>query len=111
MGWLFCAATQLDLIQLLISDEQNEERKLETLLHQVNTKRNVLWTVTRCTKFGSPETVQTFISCILMEQDADNSGYQRWGFKRIDEFFHPAQYDCPLKFLSVELRYVSSLTI
>ena len=100
MGWLFTVnATRKDVIDKLVSFEENEHGIWETIRHC--TRGNVLWSVLEWTDKASNVT-RKVIACHLLDKTVEQYGNRSivsWGYKSMDEAMGPTYYSCPLSYL------------
>ena len=95
MGWLFTqGASKSDIINDLVTPEENDTRRWETLAHCV--RDNVLWAVVEIT-YKQDKPRKRFIACYLLSCE---KGYG-WGYKSMDESMFPYYFSCPLKYLDM----------
>lgn len=95
MGWLFIrGASKADVIDDLITPEENEERRWETIAHCV--RGNILWSVVEIT-YKDDRPSRRFIVCYLLRSSQGDG----WGYKYMEESVHPYYYSCPLKYLDM----------
>ena len=95
MGWLFTqGASKADIIHKLVSKEENDKRRWETIAHCV--RGNVLWAVNQIT-YKQDNRQERFIVCYLLRSSEDCG----WGYKDMTESMFPYQFSCPLKYLDM----------
>jgi len=94
MGWLFMNCTRADLIRKLTEASDTEQANLKTLAHTL--RGNVLWSVVEISYKQEPNPPERFIRCDLLQRYGE-----RWGFKPMDESWHPYYYTCPLSYLDL----------
>ena len=96
MGWLYPqGASRRDIIEDLISTDDNDQRRLETIAHC--TRGNVLWSVVEITRKQDGGRKERFISCCLLGCERGSG----WGYKCMDESMGPFYYSCPLSYLDL----------
>lgn len=104
MGWLYCAKTRYELVQELLKEGGNETEYLESLEHELNAVGDTLWVLHRVVHKEQNHEPQTYIGCYFLDFCPNSN---QWGYKIVDEAFHPYRYDCPLSFLGKATHFTN----